>query len=207
MSDPRTEIVARGYDAIADRFLEWRDRIDDDPRREWARELADRLPDGADVLELGCGAGIPDTKELTRRFRVTGVDISAEQLRRARENVPEAELIQADLLELDLPAGSFDAVCSFYVFNHVPRERLGDLVARIAGWLRPGGLALNAFGVSDNPGWTGEWLGAETYFASFEPPENRRLVEAAGLTIVRDEVVTICEPEGPAQFQWILAER
>jgi SAM-dependent methyltransferase len=207
MSDPRVEIVARCYDRIADRFAEWRDRIDGDPRREWAEELSSRLEDGARVLELGCGAGVPDTKELARRFRVTGVDVSAGQIRRARESVPEAEFVQADILELELPAGSFDAVCSFYVFNHLPRERLRELVARIAGWLRPDGLALNAFGVSDNPGWTGAWLGAETYFASFEPPENRRLVEAAGLTIVRDEVVTFVEPDGPAQFQWILARR
>ena len=32
MTDPRTQVVERGYDAIADRFLEWRDRIVDDPR-------------------------------------------------------------------------------------------------------------------------------------------------------------------------------
>ena len=102
-------------------------------------------------------------------------------------------------------AESFDAECSFYVFNHVPRERLGPLLERVAGWLRPGGLALNAFGASDLPGWTGEFLGAETFFAGYEPPENTRLVEAAGLTILRDEVVTFTEPEGPVQFHWILA--
>jgi SAM-dependent methyltransferase len=207
MSDPRVEIVGRGYDRIADHFAEWRDRIEGDPRREWAEELASRLDDGARVLELGCGTGLPDTLELAHRFRVTGVDVSPEQIKRARRNVPNTEFVQADFLELELPPGSFDAVCSFYVFNHVPRERLGELLTRIADWLRPGGLALNAFGVGDNPGWTGEWLRAETFFASFEPPENRRLVENAGLAILRDEVVTFTEPEGPVQFQWILARR
>jgi ubiquinone/menaquinone biosynthesis C-methylase UbiE len=207
VTDPRVEIVERGYDRIADRFAAWRDEIVGDPRVEWAAELLRRLPDGARVLELGCGSGTAETAELARRFRVTGVDVSAEQLRRAREKVPEAEFLQANFLELELPAGSFDAVCSFYVFNHVPREHLGPLLVRIAGWLRPGGLALNAFGVTDLEGWTGDWLGAETYFSSFEPEENTRLVEAAGLTILRDEVVEFVEPEGPARFQWILAER
>jgi len=207
VSDPRVDIVEAGYDRIADSFAQWRDEIEGDPRREWAADLASRLPDGAAVLELGCGAGLPDTAELARRFRVTGVDVSAEQIRRARENVPNAELVHADFLGLELPAGSFDAVCSFYVFNHVPRERLGELLERITGWLRPGGLAMHAFGAHDTPGWTGEWLGAETFFSGFEPPENRRLVEAAGLAILRDEVVAFTEPDGPATFHWILARR
>ena len=207
MSDPRVERVAQGYDRIADRFAEWRDRIQGDPRHEWAEELGSHLQDGARVLELGCGAGSTETKELARRFRLTGVDVSAEQISRARENVPRAEFVQADLLELQLPVGSFDAVCSFYVFNHLPREHLGALLERIATWLPHGGFALNAFGVSDNPGWRGQWLGTEMHFASFEPLENRRLVEAAGLAILRDEIVTLDEPEGPAQFQWILARR
>jgi cyclopropane fatty-acyl-phospholipid synthase-like methyltransferase len=207
VSDPRVEIVAKGYDEMADTFADWRDRIEGDPRHEWAAELMSRLPGGSRVLELGCGGGSGETIELARRFRLTGVDVSAEQIRRARERVPGAELVHADFLRLELPAESFDAVCSFYVFNHVPRELLGPLLERIAGWLRPGGLALNAFGVGDLPGWTGEWLGAETFFAGFEPPENRRLVKAAGLTILRDEVVTFTEPEGPVQFHWILAKR
>jgi cyclopropane fatty-acyl-phospholipid synthase-like methyltransferase len=207
VSDPRVQLVARGYDLIADRFAEWRDRIEGDPRREWAEDLAARLEPGARVLELGCGSGSAETVLLAERFELTGVDVSAEQIRRARTNVARADFVHADFLELELPAASLDAQCSFYVLNHVPRELLGALFGSIAGWLRPGGLTLNAFGVSDNQGWTGEWLGAETFFAGFEPPENSRLVRAAGLEILRDEVVTLAEPEGAVEFQWIMARR
>jgi cyclopropane fatty-acyl-phospholipid synthase-like methyltransferase len=208
VTDPRVEIVARGYDEMAETFATWRNRIEDDPRSAWCTELTSRLAEGARVLELGCGDGsAAETKELAERFHLTGVDVSTEQIRRAHVNVPRAELVHADFLGLGLPAQSFDAVCSFYVFNHVPREHLGPLLVRIAGWLRPGGLALNAFGASDLAGWTGQWLGAETFFAGYEPPENTRLVEAAGFTILRDEVVTFNEPEGPVQFHWILARK
>ena len=71
--DPRTELVGRGYDAMGERFAEWRDRIVGDPRRKWEDELVSRLQDGARVLELGCGAGVPDTQRLAARFSVTGV--------------------------------------------------------------------------------------------------------------------------------------
>ena len=206
MRDARTQIVADGYDAMGETFAAWRERIVGDPRDEWADELAARLEDGARVLELGCGAGSPETRRLAQRFAVTGVDISPRQVERARAAVPEAEFACADFTDLELPACSFDAVASFYVFNHVPRELLPPVLASIRGWLVPGGWLLTAFGASDLPAWTGEWLGAETFFSGFPPDVNSRLVREAGFTIERDEVVTFEEPEGPASFQWVLAQ-
>lgn len=205
--DPRSELVGRGYDAIGGRFAVWRDRIVGDPRRAWEEELVSRLQDGARVLELGCGAGVPDTQRLAARFQVTGVDISVEQLRRARTAVPTAEFIEADFTALELAPGSFDAVVSFYAFNHVPRELLAPTCARIRHWLVPAGLFMTALGVSDTEAWTGDWLGAPMFFSSFPPETNREIVLEAGFKILRDELVTFREPEGDVTFQWVLAMR
>src|SRR5262249_5674503 len=156
-----------GYDVIGETFADWRERGSGDPRRLWEEKLVSRLADGARVLELGCGGGSPETTRLAQRFEVTGVDISPKQIERAQGAIPNATVICADFTELELPAGSFDAVASFYVFNHVPREFLGSLLRDIHGWLVPEGWLLTAFGQTDNPGWTGEWLGAPTFFASY----------------------------------------
>lgn len=206
MTDARTQLVADGYDAIGETFAEWRELIVGDPREEWAAELVARLEDGARILELGCGAGSPETKRLAERFRVTGVDISPRQVERARAAVPDAEFFCADFTDLKLADGSFDAVVSFYVFNHVPRELLAPLLGSIRSWLAPGGWLLTAFGRSDNAGWTGDWLGAPTFFASYPAETNSRLVREAEFTIERDEVVEFEEPEGPVKFQWVLAQ-
>jgi cyclopropane fatty-acyl-phospholipid synthase-like methyltransferase len=207
MADPRTELVGRGYDLIGEYFTEWRDRIVGDPRREWEDELVSRLEDGARVLELGCGSGVPDTQRLAARFRLTGVDISGEQVRRARAAVPEAVIIQADFTGIELEPESFDAVVSFYAFNHVPRELLAPTFARIHRWLAPGGLLMVALGTSDEEAWTGDWLGAPTFFSSFPPKRNTQLVRDAGFELLRDELVTFREPEGDVTFQWVLARR
>ncbi len=206
MPDPRTQIVADGYDAMGETFAAWREGFVGDPRREWEDDLVSRLADGARVLELGCGGGSPETRRLAQRFAVMGVDISPKQVERARSAIPEAEFVCADFTELELPPGSFDAVASFVVFNHVPRELLAPLLGRIHGWLVPGGWLLSAFGASDNPGWTGEWLGAETFFAGFAPDVNSRLVREAAFAIERDEVVVYESPDGPERFQWVLAQ-
>jgi SAM-dependent methyltransferase len=200
-----SEIVREGYRQLGTAFDEWRDRIVGDPRREWEDELVSRLEDGARVLELGCGAGVPDTQRLAARFAVTGVDISGEQVRRARAAVPEAVFVRADFTVLELDAGSFDAVVSFYAFNHVPRELLAPTFARIRGWLVPGGLLMTALGVGDLEAWTGEWLGAPTFFSSFPREKNSSLLREAGFELLRDELVTFREPEGDVTFQWVLA--
>ena len=206
MPDSRTRIVADGYDVIGETFAAWREEAVGDPRRAWEDDLVSRIEDGARVLELGCGGGSPETRRLAARFTVTGVDISPRQVERARAAIPGAEFLCADFTELELPDDSFDAVVSFYVFNHVPRELLAPLLDRIHGWLVPGGWLLTAFGQSDNPGWTGEWLGAPTFFASFPPAVNSRLVREAAFAVERDEVVAWSSPDGPECFQWVLAQ-
>lgn len=207
MADPRTQIVARGYDAIGETFAEWREQAVGDPRRAWEDKLVSRLGDGARVLELGCGGGSPETRRLAQRFHVTGVDISPRQVERARAAVPDADFLCADFTDLQLPEASFDAVASFYVFNHVPRELLAPLLGGIHGWLVPGGWLLAAFGQSDNPGWTGDFLGAPTFFASFPPEVNSQLVRDVGFAIEEDEVVEWEGADTRECFQWVLARR
>jgi cyclopropane fatty-acyl-phospholipid synthase-like methyltransferase len=190
---------------MGETFAEWRKGFVGDPRREWEDDVVSRLDHGARVLDLGCGGGSPETKRLAQLFAVTGVDISPQQVERARAAIPEAEFICADFTDLELPATSFDAVVSFVAFNHVPRELLAPLLGNIHIWLVPQGWLLTAFGASDNAGWTGEWLGAQTYFSGYPPEINSGLVREAGFTIERDEVVVYEAPGHTERFQWVLA--
>ena len=207
MRDDVKRVIETGYDAIADRFADWQREIRGSTRLERIEELLTLLPPRPDILELGVGAGVRSTRLLAERGRLTGVDLSAEQLRRARERVPGATLLHADFTELELEPESFDAVVAAYVLNHVPQEELAPLAVRVAGWLRPGGYFLGTFGANDNRGWTGEWLGVEMFFAGLPPDENRRLVETAGLEVLVDEIEVSIEPEGEARFQWLLARK
>ncbi len=207
MTDPRAQVVGEGYDAIGERFDEWRRQIVGDPRERWLEELTSRLFEGARVLELGCGSGLAETQLLAKRFRVTGVDVSATQIRRARVNLPEARSVHADFTSLELPSASFEAVASFYSFNHVPRELLPTIFERIHGWLRPAGFFLVSLGAEDLPEWTGDFLGAPMFFSGYPPERNRELLEEAGFERLLDEVVTFHEPEREATFHWMLAQR
>jgi len=200
------EIVARGYDAIALRYAEWAGQVES-PALEWLRDLDARLPDGSDVLELGCGRGVPGTRELARRHRVTGVDISAVQIELARHHVPEASFVHADAAELDVAAGSLDAVVALYFFGHVPADEQRDLISRIAVWLDDGGVLLATFGAGEaGEDVDPDWLGAPMFFASLGGSSYIPLLRDSGLEPLREQVLVQQEPgHGDVAFHWVLA--
>jgi ubiquinone/menaquinone biosynthesis C-methylase UbiE len=207
MDDPRKQVVASGYDRMAEHYLEWSRSIEGDPRHSMVARLSAALEPGARVLELGCGAGVPSTRELARTFAVVGVDISSAQVELARQQVPEAELLHGDFMEMDFAEASFDGVVALYAISHVPRELHAQLFADVFRWLAPGGLFLATLGATDIPDWVGTWLGEQMLFSSYGAEENRRLLRAAGFGLELDEVQVTPEPDGDVSFLWVIARK
>jgi len=200
--------VARSYDTIAETYAGWASTVRANERARYTAELLERLPAGAAVLELGCGAGIPTTRALAERFAVTGADIAARQIELARQNVPSAQFIHADMATLDVAPASFDAVAAFYSIIHLPREEHAGLLRRIAGWLRPNGLLVAAMGAGPEPGdIEPDWLGAPMYWSHYDSTTNRALVERAGLHILSARKETDEEDGQPVTFLWVIAQK
>jgi SAM-dependent methyltransferase len=206
--DPR-QVVADGYNRIAERYAQWtRDEVIDEARPRYLSLLLDSLPPGADLLELGCGSGGPTTSELADRFRLTGVDISERQIELAEALVPSATFVCADMTHLALPTASFDAVASFYAFNHLPFGELPNLLIKIADWLRSRGLLVAALSRRYDPGTVvADWLGAPMYFSGYSPEESQALAVAAGLSIVTMQAEPIIENGHPTEFLWLVARK
>ena len=197
--------VEAGYDALAPTFLEWTEAIEGDPTERFLDDLAARLPADARVLDLGCGAG--RAAKRLERFEVVGVDVSQEQLRRARANAPAATFVQGDFARLDFRDGSFDAVVALFSIVHVPRAEHAELLGRIVRWLAPGGLFLASLSQVGGPDRAYEWLGVEMFFSGWDAATNSRLVREAGFEPIVDELVFMREPEpeGEVGFLWVLA--
>jgi SAM-dependent methyltransferase len=206
VTDERIRVVEAGYDALADRFLEWSQAVEGDPRPRLVERFMEGLPDGAAVIDLGCGAGVPTTARLAERFAVTGVDISTEQLHRAQRLVPGARFVRADMTAFDPGDGTVDGVTACYSLTHLPADHQPAMLRRIAAWLRPGGAVLASLGTGDGD-WSGEWLGVPMFFSGIDPDAARGVLTAAGLAIEVDETVTIHEPEGDATFLWLMARK
>ena len=160
------------------------------------------------MLELGCGNGEPTARLLSERFELTGVDISGEQLERAREAAPSAEFIQADMGSLSFPEEHFSAVVALFSIVHIPCEQHGALFQSIYRWLEPGGhFVFNSGANGTFRGYEEDWLGAPMFWSHYGPEVTRRLVLRAGFEIVSQRVETIHEEEGAATFVWWTARK
>ena len=104
------------------------------------------LADGATLLDVGCGGGhlLRHIRQARADLRLTGVDLSDPQIRRARSrlgsNARRLSLLQANVLDLPLVDESFDAVVSVGSIKHWSDRAMG--LASCVRVLRTGGPLL-----------------------------------------------------------------
>ena len=104
---------------------------------------------GRRILDVGCGDGTNAVIMARLGARVTGVDISDGAVTLARERAAvngvsaETRFFCASLEEFTPPDAPFDVVWSDAFLHHVTPV-LDDVLARLVGWVRPGGLLVAA---------------------------------------------------------------
>ena len=171
-SGPGYMIAALGGDASPDRapdayvtaFFDWyadhfdshlTDRLNYTGPKQVADVLATVRPEGLGrVLDLGCGTGLGGVALDGRFESLTGVDLSAAMLERARAIGLYDELVQGELLEIlnDRADAAFDTVIAVDVLVYV--GALEDLLAQVRRVLVDEGVFVASFeeGV-DGDGW------------------------------------------------------
>ena len=102
--------------------------VEEQRLRDQARILAPvvieqlSFPKNATVLEVGCGVGA-ELELLLANFptlSLTGIEIDQRHLQAAKDRLPEqVTLIQGDAKALPFPDGTFDAVLTIWVLEHV----------------------------------------------------------------------------------------
>jgi SAM-dependent methyltransferase len=164
------------------------------------------VPAGGAVLDLGCGCGVPLARDLAGAgYAVTGVDLSAVQVERARRLVPAARFLHADATQVGFPPSSFDAVVSLYTLIHLPLVEQPPLLDRIGRWLRPGGWFLATTGHRPWTGTEDHWLGGDApmWWSHADAATYRAWIEQAGLPVIAQEFV----PEGDGGHALFWARR
>ena len=183
-TDPEADykaLVKRSYNACATAYTGARSA---DPGSA-VRELSDRLHEGAAVLDIGCGAGVPVAKTLAERHKVTGIDLSPEMVRLARCNIPTGSFICADIMSVSLPPLSFDAAVSFYSVFHLPREEHSELFKKVHQWLKPGGYLLCTLAWSNEEAYLEDFHGTTMYWSNYGLEEYLEMLAGAGFEVLK----------------------
>ncbi|KAK5053750.1 hypothetical protein LTR84_001711 [Exophiala bonariae] len=205
-------LVKQSYDEIAQHYLDW-SAEHESPRASQIQNLLAKITNPADapVLELGCGAGIPGTDLLSRKFRsVVANDISDAQIDLAKKNISpkNVQFIAGDMMKLTFEPSHFDAVVAFYSVIHLPKEEQLEIFKQICSWLKPGGFLLCNLGTTENPGGTKPWLGgAQMYWSGFDADQYQTLLTERGFSLINTEIISDNEDGRMVPFLWILAQK
>ncbi len=153
------------------------------------------------VIDIGCSSGylLADLRARLPDATLIGVDLVPSGLRRARMQVPDALLLQADVCSLPIRDACVDVAVSANLLEHVGDDERA--LAEIGRVLRPGGRAVIV--VPMNPGiydYYDRLLGHERRYLRGELARKAR---AGGLSVLDD--VHLGAPLYPAL--WAVKQR
>ncbi|MFE5599117.1 class I SAM-dependent methyltransferase [Streptomyces coelicoflavus] len=152
---------------------------------EW---LLARLAPGSRVLDVGSGTGRPTAETLANAGHVVlGIDVSPVMVQLAAQQVPAATFQCADVRDVPLADGSFDAVCVYFSLLQLDRREQRDLVRRLARLLRPEGYLVLATVPLDVDGVDATFMGQPVRVTSFPAQELIALAEDADLEVLAQE--------------------
>jgi len=134
---------SNGYERIAPIFISGRGRNHTGVGAREVAEWSRLLPDGAAVLDLGCGPGVPISETLINRgFNVYGVDASPGMVAAFQANFPSTPIQCAAVEDSDFFGRGFDAVVAWGLFFLLDPETQRQLIAKAAAVLPRGGRLL-----------------------------------------------------------------
>ncbi|HIK28409.1 MAG: class I SAM-dependent methyltransferase [Oscillatoriaceae bacterium SKW80] len=104
------------------------------------------------VLDLCCGSGQTTQVLVKYSKHVTGLDASPLSLKRARQNVPQAEYVEAFAEMMPFPDQYFDLVHSSAAMHEMEPEQLRQILQEVYRVLKPKGVfAMSDFHQPKNP--------------------------------------------------------
>ena len=123
-------------------------------------EIAAKYAPGRVALDFGCGTG--RSSRFLRRlgFEVTGIDISEDMLRKARQTDPCGDYRFLADGDLGLLAPGYDLALSAFTFDNVPADDKLSLLKQLAHLLKPQGVLVNL--VSSPEIYWHEWASFST---------------------------------------------
>lgn len=152
-----------------------------------------KLPDGASVLDLGCGVGRHSLELARRGFKVTGVDRTATYLAQAKEKSDrdklQIEWIQADMRQFHRD-GAFDLVVNLLTSFGYFKDPAEDLrvIENVHASLKPSGQLVM------------ELMGKEILARIFKPSDWHRQSDGTLLLEERE----VAEDWSRLKVRWII---
>lgn len=138
MSSTKTDKIRMHYDMVADTYdYHYDHRRGRKYHTHLSNHLMKALPEGGNLLDIGCGTGLFVEKYIQYGGQGTGLDLSGKMVAKARRRCPDCEFIVGTGENLPFGDRSFNAVSSVLVFSYV-RDPVA-MLSEVYRVLEPGG--------------------------------------------------------------------
>jgi SAM-dependent methyltransferase len=166
--------------------------------------LIKHIPARAEILDLGCGIGMPLDKHFLRKgYKITGIDISSKHIIEAKKNNPKGKYIHGDFSKYLLNQ-KFDAIISTYAIFHIPRTEHLKLFKKIHRLLEKEGIILVTMGVDDfRLVKSKKFIGKDMVWSSYDAKKNLLLIKKSGFDIL----LSLEDHNIHEHHLWVLAKK
>lgn len=139
------------------------------------------------LLDIWCGPGRDARYFVLQWYEVTGIDTSEKLLEIARQQVPTATFLLADMRTLSFDLGSFAGIWSCASLLHLPKVDVPATLQLRQQLLQSGGVIFVGVkaGTGEHMIQKDYYLGHEKFFAFYELPELTKLITDAGFEIIQ----------------------
>ena len=172
---------SNGYEQVAEVFESRRQsQVGAVEVRNWAATL----PQGAAVLDLGCGHGVPITETLVQQgCDVYAVDASPRLVAAFRDRFPDVPVVCEAIEDSALFDRLFDGAVAWGVMFLLPIDIQARVIAKVSQALKPGASFLFT-----SPGVECSWPDMLTGQESISPgaAAYRRMLEAEGFRLTKE---------------------
>jgi ubiquinone/menaquinone biosynthesis C-methylase UbiE len=141
---------------------------------------------GGKILDVGSAAGRDCIYFNKHGLLVTGVDLSDELLKIARNKAPQIEFIKKDIRNLNFSSDYFDGIWSCAVLLHLKRPEVKTVLAQYYKMLKNQGILMVMVKKGEGEKDIAEKLSSnETrHFTLFQPEEIENMIVSAGFQIM-----------------------
>lgn len=175
--------IARKYEKEAEE--DWKDR-------KYVNKFLTYLNHNDSVLDIACGTG-----ELLKYYndvglKTTGIDISKEMVNISKSKVPNANIMNMSLYDIDILEEKFDGISVTFTLVHIPKEKINEVIGKINGKLKDNGKLFLVFTTSLKEGLQAEPLDSnyKYYAVNYSRDEVCNILENNGFEILESKEET-----------------